>query len=55
MNSTNRAGKPVRRTLRASVAAAFRKFARAVDKRTAHRRTQDFYRSSGAPWTRCLN
>jgi len=55
MKSTNRIGKPGRRTLRARVAAAFRRIARAVDERTAHRKTQDFYRSSGAAWTRGLS
>lgn len=41
--------------VRARVAAAFLKVTRAVDERTAHRKTRDFYRSSGAAWTRCLN
>jgi hypothetical protein len=26
-----------------------------VDARTAHRKTKEFYSSSGAAWTRCLN
>jgi hypothetical protein len=26
-----------------------------VDAETAHRKTKEFYRSSGAAWTRCLN
>jgi hypothetical protein len=55
MKSTNRFGKPGRRTLRARVAAAFQKIARAVDERTAHRKTVNFYCSSGAVWTRGLS
>jgi len=55
MKIANHVGKLVRSKLRASVAAAFRKIARAVDERTAHRKTKDFYRSSGAAWTRSLN
>ena len=47
--------KLVGRRLRARVAAAFRKMAGAVDARTAYRKTKEFYRSSGAAWTRCLN
>ena len=43
------------RLTRARVAAAFAKIAGAVDARTAQRRTNDFYRSSGAVWTRFLN
>ena len=54
MKSTNRVSKTVRRTLRTRVAAAFHKFAHGVDKQTAHRRTLDFYRSSGAAWTQRL-
>ena len=54
MKSKNRSGKRLGSTLRARVAATFRKIARAVDARTAHRKTQDFYRSSGAAWTRSL-
>ena len=42
-------------SLRARVAAAFREIARGVDERTAHDRTHDFYRSSGADWARCLS
>jgi hypothetical protein len=48
-------GKSKGRKLRASIAAAFRKIARAVDERTAHRVTQSFYRSSGMAWTRGLS
>ena len=44
-----------RRKLRARIAAAFRKIARAVDERTAHRVTHSFYRSSGMAWARSLN
>ncbi len=55
MNSPDRLGKPVRRALRARVAAAFRKIARATDGRTAYRKTLDFYRSSGAAWTLALS
>jgi len=46
---------PGRLKLRARVAAAFARIAGAVDARTAQRRTTDFYRSSGAAWTRSLN
>jgi len=46
--------KLVRLTLRARVAAAFARIAGAVDARTAQRRTNDFYRSSGTAWTRSL-
>jgi hypothetical protein len=42
-------------SLRARVAAAFREIARGVDERTAHDRTHDFYRSSGAEWARRLS
>jgi len=45
---------PARRSVRASVAAAFRRIARGVDERTAHRKTRAFYISSGAAWTRRL-
>lgn len=55
MKIANRVRKLVRLTLRARVAAAFAKMANAVDARTAHGRTKDFYRSSGAPWTRLLS
>jgi hypothetical protein len=55
MKITNRVSKLGRVTLRASVAAAFRKIAGAVDARMAHHKTKDFYRSGGAAWTRCLN
>jgi hypothetical protein len=54
MKSTNRVRKTARRTLRTRVAAGFHKYARAVDKHTAHRRTLDFYRSSGAVWAQSL-
>ena len=54
MKSSKRVGKTLGFTLRARVAATFRKIARAVDERTAHRKTHDFYRSSGAAWTRSL-
>ena len=47
--------KDVRSTLRARVVAAFAKIASAVNVGTAHRRTMDFYRSSGAAWTRSLS
>jgi hypothetical protein len=55
MKIASQIDKLVRRTIRASVVAAFRKIAGAVDARTAHRKTKDFYRSSGAAWTRCLS
>jgi len=55
MRIANSVRKLVRLTLRARVAAAFAKIASAVDARTAHARTSNFYRSSGAPWTRSLN
>ena len=54
MKSKRRVGKMLGFTLRACVAATFRKIARAVDERTASRRTHDFYLSSGAAWTRSL-
>jgi hypothetical protein len=41
-------------TLRARIAAAFRKIARGVDSRTAQRHTWAFYRSSGNAWSRAL-
>ena len=47
--------KMVRPTLRARIFAAFAKIASAVDERTAHRRTREFFRSSGAAWTRSLS
>ncbi len=46
--------KRTQRNLRARIAAAFRDIARGVDERTAHERTRDFYRSSGAAWARSL-
>jgi len=55
MKIANRVRKLVRLVLRARVAAAFAKIASAVDARTAYARTKDFYRSSGAAWTRSLN
>ena len=55
MNSTTRIGKAVGRALRAQVPPPFRNFARAVDKRTVHQRSRDFYRSSGATWTCSLD
>ena len=55
MKIVSKVGKMVRLTLRARVAAAFARIAGAVDAPTAHRRTTDFYRSSGAAWTRSLN
>lgn len=42
-------------SLRARIAAAFRKLAHGVDERTAYAQTRDFYRSSGAPWARFLS
>jgi len=54
MKSTNRVSKTARRSLRTRVAAGFHKYARGVDKHTAHRRTLDFYRSSGAAWAQRL-
>jgi len=55
MKIVNRVRKPIRLTLRARVAAAFARIAGAVDARTALRKTKDFYRSSGAAWTRSLS
>jgi hypothetical protein len=55
MKIVYRPGKLGRFTLRARIAAAFAKIAGAVDARTANRRTTDFYRSSGAAWTRSLS
>jgi hypothetical protein len=55
MKIAHQVRKLVRLTLRARVAAAFGKIAGAVDARMAHRKTKEFYRSSGAAWTRCLN
>jgi len=52
MRIASRVRKLVRLTLRARIAAAFAKIASAVDVRTAHTRTKNFYRSSGAAWTR---
>ncbi len=54
VSRTGRAGSPTRRSLRARVTAAFGKIAHGVDERTAHRKTREFYRSSGAAWTRQL-
>jgi hypothetical protein len=39
---------------RGRVVRAFRKFANAVDDRTANDRTRAFYRSSGTAWSRSL-
>jgi hypothetical protein len=36
------------------VLAAFQALAHGVDERTAAARTNDFYRSSGFDWARCL-
>jgi hypothetical protein len=55
MKIASKVRKQVRLTLRERVAAAFAKIAGAVDSRTAQRRINDFYRSSGAAWTRSLN
>ncbi len=55
MKIVSKVRKLVRLTLRARVAAAFAKIAGSVDAQTAQRRTMDFYRSSGAAWTRSLN
>ena len=43
-----------RKSLRASVAAAFRQMARAADAREAYARTVWFYRSGGPQWARQL-
>lgn len=55
MKRTRHAPETARPTLRARIAAAFGKIAGAVNERMAHRKTTEFYRSSGAPWTRGLN
>jgi hypothetical protein len=55
MKIANRMRKIIRDSLRARVGAAFAKVASAVNVGTAHRRTVDFYRSSGADWTRSLS
>ena len=55
MKIGNTMRKIIRDTLRARVGAAFAKVASAVNVGTAHRRTIDFYRSSGADWTRSLS
>ena len=55
MKIVSKVRKLARLTLRARIGAAFAKIAGAVDPRTAQRRTNDFYRSSGAGWTRSLN
>ena len=55
MKIVNKVRKIVRDALRARVVAAFAKIASAVNVGTAHRRTMDFYRSSGAAWTRSLS
>jgi hypothetical protein len=47
--------KRAERNLRARIAAAFGEIARGVDERTAYEQTRDFYRSSGAPWSRALS
>ena len=39
---------------RTRVMRAFRNLAHGVDSRDAHDRMRAFYRSSGAPWSRCL-
>jgi hypothetical protein len=44
-----------RRSPRARIAAAFRELARGVDEATARKRTNAFYRSSGADWARRLS
>jgi hypothetical protein len=49
-----RVEKALRRIGRVRVVRAFRRFANGVDDRTANDRTQAFYRSSGAEWSRCL-
>jgi hypothetical protein len=51
---STQAGVLAQRSLRARIAAAFRKIARGVDERTAQAQTQAFYRSSRAPWARWL-
>ena len=55
MKIASKVRKLVRLTLRGRVAEAFAKIAGAVDAGTAQSRTTDFYRSSGAAWTRFLN
>ena len=49
-----RVQKALRRIGRVRVVRAFRRFANGVDDRTANDRTQAFYRSSGAEWSRGL-
>jgi hypothetical protein len=54
MKIANRARNLTRLTRRERIAAAFAKIVSAVDPRTAHARTKDFYRSSGKAWARSL-
>ena len=54
VTSSSRRRKPGHSKLRARIAAAFAKFANAVDARTANSRTHAFYRSSGGEWTRAF-
>jgi len=42
-------------SLRSQVAAAFKNIGKGVDAKIAYERTKDFYRSSGADWTRGLS
>jgi hypothetical protein len=45
---------PAAESDRSPVLAAFQALANGVDARTAAARTNDFYRSSGFDWARCL-
>jgi hypothetical protein len=49
---STRTPRRARSNLRARITAAFSEMANGVDARTACDRTLDFYRSSGAHWTR---
>ncbi len=42
-------------SLRAQVAAAFRKMRNGIDDKAVYAITKDWYRSSGAEWTLCLS
>ena len=55
MKIASKVRKLIRPMLRARVFAGFARMAGAVDPRIAHRRTTDFFRSSGAAWTRSLS
>ena len=55
MQIVTKMSKLVRPMLRNRVFAAFAKIASAVDARTAHLRTKEFFRRGRGDWTRSLN